>query len=239
MQTLIRAIYPPQCLICQALVQDEFGLCGPCWRGFRFLCGVVCDTCGEELACPAQQGAPQYCSTCCELERPWNRGRAALEYSGSVCQFINGLKHRGRENFFRPAARWMVPYARELIEDDTVIVPIPLHWSRMLKRRYNQAAGLARHLAKLLECPLVTDGLIRTRMTVPQNTMDFATRFKNQNATMKLNPRARLDISKGSVLLLDDVMTSGATLSAAASACKQAGVKKVFVLALARVSISR
>lgn len=236
MQKLLRAIYVPHCLVCQKVVQDEFRLCSECWRGFEFLGDRVCDTCGIDII-GATLDKVNYCETCTHLERAWARGRSALKYSHVSARFMQALKYGGREDLFKPAALWMLPYARLLVKNDTVIVPVPLHWSRLLRRRYNQAAGLAVALAKLLDRPVACDALWRKRPTVAQKKMDFSTRFNNMKDAISYNPRTKYDVTKRSVLLIDDVMTSGATLNAAAIACKKAGVRDVSTLVLMRVTL--
>ncbi len=234
LQSVIRAIYPAQCVACDAQTEAEFGLCGPCWRETKFIGGLVCDTCGTPL--PGEdRGEIVQCDDCMTIARPWDRGRAALIYTGIGRRLVLGLKHGDRTDLARPAAMWMTRVARPLLQDDTVLVPVPLHWVRLARRRYNQAALLVHALGKALERPVCADALLRPKKTQPLEGHNRDARFAALSGAIAPNPK-RTDIVNGrSVLLVDDVMTSGATLAASAEAARAAGATNVSIVTLARV----
>lgn len=234
MQSLLRLAFPPQCLVCSEGVDDDFGLCGACWRDTPFITGLVCDSCGVPLP-GRDEGVPVHCDDCLTIARPWKKGRAALAYSGAARKLILGLKHGDRHDLVSPFARWMAAVAPPLLHPDTVIVPVPLHNVRLIKRRYNQAALLGTALARILGQEIVPDLLVRTKSTRAQEGMTRQDRFTNQAQAIAPARHARRRLAGRSVLLVDDVMTSGATLAAAAEACHAAGAAHVNVLALARV----
>lgn len=217
------------------MVDSDFGLCGPCWRETPFIGGTVCETCGIPLH-GSPDGHRLECDDCMTTPRPWMQGRAAMMYKDRGRQMILALKHGDRPEIARPAALWMARAARPFLQDGMLIAPVPLHWSRFLKRRYNQSALLAKALADhtgLAQCP---DLLIRAKRTSSQDGKSAAQRFENLNGVISAHPKRRHRMAGRQVLLVDDVMTSGATLSACASACRAGGAHDVFVLALARVA---
>ena len=235
LQAALHLLYPPQCLSCDALVTTDFGLCSTCWRDTPFITGLVCDLCGVPL--PGEDpGHPVHCDECLTIARPWTRGRAALLYKDNGRRIVLALKHGDRLDLARPAAGWMARAAAPLLRPDMVVVPVPLHWLRLLKRRYNQAALLSGALAKaagLAHCP---DLLIRRRNTHSQEGRDRDGRFANMADALRVNPARGRQIKGRPVLLVDDVMTSGATLAAASEACLASGASEVSVVVLARVA---
>ena len=234
LQSVIRAIYPAQCVACDAQTEAEFGLCGPCWRETRFIGGLVCDTCGTPL--PGEdRGEIVQCDDCMTVARPWDRGRAALVYTGVGRRLVLGLKHGDRTDLARPAALWMARAAGPLIRDDTLLVPVPLHWLRLARRRYNQAALLVHALGKVLDRPVCADALLRPRKTKPLEGHSRDARFAALAGAIVPHPKRIATLDGKSVLLVDDVMTSGATLAAAAEAARTAGAANVSIVTLARV----
>lgn len=235
MQAALHLLYPPQCLTCGTLVTTDFGLCGTCWRETPFISGLVCDLCGTPL--PGEDnGTPEVCDDCLTIARPWSRGRAALLYKDKARTLVLGLKHGDRLDLARPAAAWMLRAATPILEPGMLVAPVPLHWSRLFKWRFNQSALLSSALARaagLQHCP---DLLIRRRATGTQDGKGRDARFANMESAIVLHPRRRHLAEGRHVLLVDDVMTSGATLAAAAEACVAQGAGAVSVVALARVA---
>lgn len=234
MQRIIRAIYPAQCVGCDTPTEDDHGLCGACWSDTMFINGTICDRCGAPLLGESDEDNAQ-CDDCMRIARPWSQGRAVMAYGGVARRLVLSLKHGDWTDLVQPLSRWMVPKAEQLIQMDTVLVPVPLHWSRLLKRRYNQAAMLANVLAKLLDRGFCPDALIRPRPTIPLDRHSRADRFQALDGAIRPNPKRQQLIEERPVLLIDDVMTSGATLGACADACLAAGASRVDIVTLARV----
>lgn len=242
MQSLLRAIYPPHCLACNGVVGTEGGLCSTCWREAPFITGLVCDLCGAPL--PGDDdaewdGGAVHCDDCLRIARPWSRGRAVFAYRGTARRLVLGFKHGDRTELARASAGWMAAVARDLIGPETLVAPVPLHWRRLLKRRYNQSALLAQALAGqagVEDCP---DLLIRPRSTGSQEGKGRDQRFDNLAGAIRVRSGAGGRIAGRAILLVDDVMTSGATFAACAEACLGAGAADVRVLALARVCKER
>ena len=235
LQGALHLIYPPQCLSCDAMVTTDFGLCGACWRDTPFVGGLVCDQCGVPL--PGEDpGHALRCDDCLTIARPWSQGRAALLYRDNARKIVLSLKHADRLDLARPAAAWLLRAAEPMLQPGMVVVPIPLHWSRLLKRRYNQAALLSGAFAKLAGFQHCPDLLVRSRRTSSQEGKDRDARFRNLVSAIAVHPKRARQIEGRHALLVDDVMTSGATLAAASEACIAAGAIGVSVLVLARVA---
>ena len=228
-------VYPPQCLTCEAQVTDDFGLCPDCWRATPFITGLVCDLCGTPL--PGDDpGHPVNCDDCLTVARPWSRGRAAMVYADNARALVLALKHGDRMDLARPAARWLYRSVAPMLEKDMLVAPVPLHWLRLFKRRYNQASLLSRGIARLAGLEHCPDLLLRLRRTPTQDGRDRSGRFANIAEAIRANPRRAGRMDGRGVLLVDDVMTSGATLAAASEACLAAGASHVLVAVLARVA---
>lgn len=176
-----------------------------------------------------------YCDACILAPRPWHQGRAAVLYDGTARRLVLALKHGDRLDLTRPMAKWLVDAAKPIGSFD-IVAPVPLHRRRLFTRKYNQAGLLAQQFAKLTCTDLSPDLMRRIRATQKQEGMSRELRYSNQRAAFAISPRHKAQIENKSILLIDDVMTSGATLSACTEACYAAGAELVNVLVLARVA---
>lgn len=236
LQSVLELIYPPQCLSCDATIAEPGGLCGACWGGLTLAVDPFCDLCGLPLPGPADAAEGRLlCDECLEDGRPWLTGRTAFVYEGTGRRLVLALKHGDRTDLARPLGAWMARAGRDIVPDGAVLVPIPLHWRRRVGRRYNQAALLADAVGAALGVPSAPEALRRTRATRP---LDGHTRAQRRAALLDaISPGAGSEtlLSGRPVVLIDDVMTSGATFEAAALAVHKAGAASVRVLSLARV----
>jgi len=165
---------------------------------------------------------------------PFSRARAAFRYDEHSRALILKLKFQDETNLAPTLGRWLKNAGQELIKSSDIIVPVPLHYRRLVWRRYNQAALLAFHIHKLSNIPLCMEGLKRTRPTTPQSGLSRVERQKNVKRAFALHPKYAVDIKGKTVLLVDDVMTTGSTLHACTKALLKAGAASVNVLTLAR-----
>ena len=234
LQSVIRAIYPAQCVACDAQTEGEHGLCGACWAETQFIGGLVCDSCGTPL--PGEdRGEVVQCDDCMTIARPWDQGRAVLAYTGVGRRLVLGFKHGDRTEFAQSAARWMTQKLLLMRITEPVLVPIPLHWTRLARRRYNQSALLAQALGAQTGLPVCVDALLRHKRTKSLDGHSRDARFAALADAIAPNPKRTTQIAGQSVLLIDDVMTSGATLAASAEAARAAGAANVSIVTLARV----
>ena len=233
LQIAVSLIYPPRCITCGDTVESDFGLCGPCWRDTAFLGGMICDACGAALP-PGGEGDMHHCDACMQSPKPWVQGRAALMYSDTGRKLVLALKHGDRQEMARPAGLWMANMIRGLVDPDALVVPVPLHWSRLLKRRYNQSALLAKSVARQLDMAWCLDALIRSKRTPSLEGLSHEARFKTLEDAIRPHPKRGPLMKNRPVLLIDDVMTTGATLIACTRACIVAESGPVRVLTLAR-----
>lgn len=235
MQSALDMMFDRTCITCDTVVTETHGLCGPCWRETHFISGLVCDTCGTPL--PGDDtGQPEYCDDCLTIARPWARGRAVMLYRDNARKIVLGLKHADRLDLARPAGRWLFRAAGPLLTDHTVVTAIPLSRRRLLRRRYNQSVEIARMMARLGKLDFCPDLLIRRRFSGTQDGRSRDERFANVVDAFAVNPRRAALIEGRDILLVDDVMTSGATFAAATEVCHASGARMVSVLSLARVA---
>ncbi|MEW2912127.1 ComF family protein [Leisingera sp. JC11] len=234
-QTAVSLIYPSQCLGCGGLVSSDFGLCAACWADVHFISGTVCEGCGVPL--PGQtDGFRLECDSCLRHPRPWSQGRSALLYEGQGRKLVLALKHGDRTEIADTAADWLHRAAEPLLKGDPLICPVPLHWTRLLKRKYNQSSLLAAALARKSELHHCPDLLRRTRRTPALEGKTRDQRYRLLGSAITVPPKRKGRIKGRVVLIVDDVMTSGATLNACSDACLQAGATEVRVAVLARVT---
>ena len=195
----------------------------------------ACVRCGASLI-GVMETAGAECDDCMQTPPPWAEGRAVFRYQGLARKMILELKHGDQPELAALAAAWMAQIAANMLTEKTLIVPIPVHWQRFLQRKYNQAEVLAKHVAKHSGAELKPDILRRPRKTVPLKAVNRSERFSILESAFEINPDKAQEIQERKIVLIDDVMTSGATLSAATQTLQHAGAGDISVLVLARVT---
>ncbi|MGI9394528.1 MAG: double zinc ribbon domain-containing protein, partial [Boseongicola sp.] len=226
-------IYPDQCVLCTNLVDGPGALCASCWHSTPFINGNVCDKCGTLLIGPGD-GSSDLCDDCIALPRPWSQGRAVFGYRDSGRRLVLALKHGDRTDLVPSAAGWMARAGAAIFDGSPLLVPIPIHWTRLVRRKFNQAAELAKATGAQCDLDVCLDALKRARATKVQDGMNVEARFANLENAIIANPARASSLEGRDICLIDDVMTSGATLAVATQACLDAGARRVSVLVLAR-----
>jgi ComF family protein len=231
-RTALDLLFPPQSLDGGALAMSE-GLSAEAWSRIPFIDGPLCDGCGTPFE--YDLGAGVRCADCSAKPRSFARARAACLYDETSRGPILQLKHADRTDLAPLFARWISRSARDLLEEADAIVPVPLHRSRLLGRRYNQAAEICRPLSRLSGVGYLPDSLARVRATQTQGGKSGAGRRRNVAAAFAVPPAKSRLVAGKTILLIDDVMTTGATLEGCARALLAAGALRVNAAVVARV----
>jgi ComF family protein len=232
---LLDALLPPFCLTCDAAVDSQGALCAGCWRGLHLLSSPLCRVCGVPFLHAGQASADGLCLACLERLPAYGAARAALRYDDGARRLLLPFKHGDRTEFASPLARLMARSGTEMLARADVLAPVPLHWRRLMARRYNQAALLAGRLASASGRLMIPDLLRRTRPTPSLGDKGAEERARILEGAFAIAPQKARQIVGRRVLLVDDVMTSGATAEACTAVLLAAGAAGVDVLAAARV----
>ncbi len=224
-------LLPPRCLACGVTVPNAGAVCAECWRGLRFISSPMCGSCGFPF--DYDYGAGALCGECARRLPPYHRARAVLRYDNGSRDLVIAFKHRDRTDAAPAYGAWMVRAGAELLEDADLLIPVPLHRMRLIQRRFNQSALLAHALAARSGVACTPDALIRTRPTPSQGQLSRSARARNVQGAFKVRRAGHMEGRR--IVLVDDVLTTGATVSSCARALLRAGAESVDVLTLARV----
>lgn len=227
----IDLLLPPRCAACGTIVDAQGAFCAPCWAGLPFITAPMCASCGLPFETPQPEGA--LCGVCLAAP-PRFEARSALSYEGPARELVLRLKHGDRPHLATDMAGHLRRAAGTL-PDDALIVPVPLYRWRLWKRGYNQAAELAKALAKATGRPLLVDALVRRRATRSSQGLNPSERRRNLAGAIGVRDGARPLIAGRCIVLVDDVLTTGATADACARALKRAKAGSVRLLTLTRV----
>ncbi len=226
-------ILPPMCIACHDPLDRHNALCPRCWSGLCFIRPPLC----ERLGIPLHYDAGDQPVSSMALRHPpfYDRARAALAFDGVMRDLIHGFKYADRHEAVPLFTQWMSDAGRGLLTDADVILPVPLHPWRLLRRRFNQSAILAGRLGRAADKPVVL-GLNRVRHTKQQVGLSFEERRANVEGAFRVVPERAAALAGKRILLIDDVITTGATVESCAVALKAAGAAAVDVLAAARIT---
>ncbi len=214
-------------------MQQSQGVCADCWGKLTFLGDPCCLCCGYPFE--LSLGKDALCGACSGRPKAFDRCRAALSYDACSKDMIIGYKHADRTHLTEIFARWMSGAGREFWNSADVLVPVPLHPRRLLSRRYNQSALLAKVLARQHNKVFVPDLLLRRKNTVSQGQLSSSGRWRNVAGAFEVNPVRKINLDGKNILLIDDVYTTGATVDACSRILRKEGAGSVCALVLARV----
>jgi ComF family protein len=232
-RAVLDAVLPARCMACGETVDGDGALCAQCWLGIRFLAEPACACCGFpfEFAVPGQT----LCIACTRALPAFERARAVFAYDDASRGLILAFKHADRIHHSPVFGRWLARSGAALVADADLIVPVPLHRWRLFRRRYNQAGLLAQALGRETGKKTSVDLLVRHRRTRTQGRMSRAARIRNIQGAFRLRENRRGAVGGARILLIDDVLTTGATVEECSRVLKRAGARAVDVLTLARV----
>ena len=237
---LLRFLLPARCLVCRDIIEENpkapTTLCAPCWGNLTFLSDACCNRCGMPFDVTPDVQETLTCAACLKDSPSFETAKSALLYDDQSKDLILRFKHGDALHMAPTFGAWLHRAGSDILQETDFLVPVPLHWRRLLKRQYNQAALLTNTLSQQGKIPILLDGLHRTKNTASQGHLSKEERHKNVSGKFVV-PSKNLDVvNKKVITVVDDVYTSGATVKACAKALKQAGAQKVNVLTLARVA---
>jgi ComF family protein len=224
---------PPLCASCRAPLGNLGGLCPACWSRVSFIAPPFCERLGVPFA---YDPGPGILSMEAIADPPaYGRARAAVRYDDVARDLVHRLKYGDRLDLATTMGRWMARAGRELVEEADALLPVPLHWRRLWGRRFNQAAALAKAVAATRGLPVLTEALRRVRATPQQVGLSRSERAVNVQGAFAVTQHGKAAIFGKRLVLVDDVLTSGATVDTCARALLRAGARNVDVLVFARV----
>ena len=226
-------LVPPLCLVCRARIEAADALCAACWRRIDFITPPVCDRLGIPL--PYDTGGPTLSAAALARPPVYDRARAVARFDDLMRPLVHRLKYGDRHDGVAMLGRWLHGAAAPLLPGTDLIVPVPLARWRLWQRRFNQAAVLAQALGRECGIPVDPMALARVRATASQVGMTADQRRRNVQGVFRVPVAKRPAIEGRNILLLDDVVTTGATVEACTRALRRAGAARVDVVALALV----
>jgi ComF family protein len=227
------AALPPLCPSCREPLGDGAGLCAACWSKLSFIEPPYCARLGIPFT--YDPGPGLLSMEAIAAPPAYDRARAAVRYDETARALVLSFKYGDRLDLAPMMGQWMARAGRELLKDADALLPVPLHWRRLWSRRFNQSAALAGSIAKTTGVPVLHDTLKRVRATRQQVGLSKTERADNVQGAFKVPPAHKPDVAGRRLVLVDDVLTSGATVDTCARALLRAGAAHVDVLVFARV----
>ena len=227
------AALPPLCPSCREPLGDGVGLCASCWSKLSLIEPPYCARLGIPFT---YDPGPGILSMEAIAAPPaYDRARAAVRYDDTARALVLSFKYGDRLDLAPMMGSWMARAGRELLAEADALLPVPLHWRRLWARRFNQAAALSGAISDISGVPVLHGAIRRMRATPQQVGLSKTERADNVQGAFKVPPELKADITGKRLVLIDDVLTSGATADTCARALLRAGAAHVDVLVFARV----
>ncbi len=231
--SVINFIFPQQCCICKSYLGMDGAVCANCLAKLDFISNPKCECCGLPFEFKLKNAKQKLlCPNCIKKPYKFDKAISSVKYNEFSKKIILPLKHGDKTQYAKFIANIMTMSGRDIATDSDFIIPVPIHLTRMLKRKYNQASLIANHLSKVYKKPVLYSTLIRSKSTPSQGHLSERERKQNVSGVFSVKHSERI---KGkNILLIDDVFTTGATVNECAKILKKAGANKIFVLTFAR-----
>ena len=233
-RSALDVLYPAACVGCNVPLGEADGVCPACWRQLPFIEKPYCERLGTPL--PADFGLPLLSAAAIKDAPVFGRARSVARYDDLARELVHRLKYGDRLELALPMGRWMARAGRDVLNDATLIIPIPLHRRRYWGRRFNQAGLLAKSIGKQTGCPVAAHLLKRVKSTPSQVGLTRNERLKNLQGAFNVAAKHRRHIAGARIVLVDDVMTTASTANAASRVLLRAGAASVDVLVFACVA---
>lgn len=233
-KAVLDIILPPRCAGTGEIVGIQGAVSPEFWAELQFIEKPFCKICGLPFSFDA--GEEMLCANCLDVSPYFDQTRAAVIYNDASRKIILSFKFSDKTHYIKTFVPWMLRAGTELIKESDYIVPVPLHCKKLRQRLFNQSALLAQEIAKRSEKIYLAEGLVRARNTVPQKGLNKKERLSNVSGAFEVNKKHLKEIKDKTILLIDDVFTTGATLNECAKALKNSGASKVYILTIARVT---
>jgi ComF family protein len=224
-------VFPHKCLSCKEQVESDGSLCHICWEEIEFITTPQCFQCGTPFE--IESSDLSICGQCISNPPKYSKARALFCYNEKSSRIITSFKYYDNTHYSKHFAKWLIRTGNELIKKSDIITPVPLHKLRMISRRYNQSALICNQLGIITGKNVNNEILIRHKNTKPQAGLTFKTRIDNVKSAFRINNRYKNDVVDKTILLVDDVMTTGSTINACTKTLLKAGAREVFVLTIA------
>ncbi len=234
LKSIVNLLFPPSCCACNAIVSYESALCYKCWSKIRFLSDFYCcKICGSNTH--YLEDNTTICISCESRPPIYKQARSIFLYDDMTSGMITRFKFSDSTGMSPVYARWIMRDCLSILKETDVLIPVPLHFFRLLRRKYNQSAILCNEIQKIYNIDINYNSLKRVKNNRPQVGLEYKTRINNVRGVFSIKNNNK--IKNKIITLIDDVMTTGATINACTKELLRAGVKSVNVITLSRTSI--
>lgn len=229
LKTVIDLLYPRRCPVCHRIIPTNNNLvCTVCRPRLTYVKEPICKKCGK----PIEDSLLEYCFDCSRYNQYYDEGRAAFVYDNEMKQSIYQFKYNDKREYVEFYATEIIKALKNDINrwNADALIPVPIHRKRKKIRGFNQSFLLAREMGQCLQIPVVNDMIIRDKNTLPQKELSFKERQINLKNAFKI---VQNDVKLNSIILVDDIYTTGNTINEVAKVCRQAGINKIYFICIA------